>query len=53
MKFIKENIEEILIISGLSLIVCATFLINLIAGIYCLGIILFLFGAFLLKYPKR
>lgn len=47
MKELKNFIEEILIIIGLSIIVFATYLLSLVAALYVLGIILFLFGLFL------
>lgn len=53
MKFIKNNIEEILIFLGLLFITIATFLINPIAGIYVMGTILITIGIFLLKFPSE
>lgn len=46
-KFIGYIINEFLILSGLSLIVYATYRINLIAALYLLGVVLILFGLFL------
>ena len=37
MKFIGKYIEDILIVSGLFFIVAATFMLSVIAGLYCLG----------------
>lgn len=53
---IKNTIEEIFILIGLSVIVYATYLINLVAALYVLGSVLFLFGLFLAftkTAPKR
>lgn len=50
---IKDNIEDILILSGLLLIIIATFLINIIAGIYITGLILLALGIYFTKYPVR
>lgn len=47
MKKLKNFIEEICIIIGLSFIVAATYLINMIAAMYTLGAFLFLIGLFL------
>jgi len=46
-KVIKSTIEEIFILIGLSLIVYATYLINVVAALYVAGTVLFLFGLFL------
>lgn len=46
-KFIKNIINELFILSGLSLITYATYLINTIAAMYLLGAVLILFGVFL------
>ncbi|MGJ7044642.1 hypothetical protein HNR52_000826 [Thermoanaerobacterium thermosulfurigenes] len=45
-KKIKNHIEDILILSGLTLIVIATFLLNIIIGIYVLGLILLALGIY-------
>lgn len=50
---ILNYIEDIFIISGLLLIVIATFLVSKIAGIYVLGIILFGIGIFFSRHPPR
>lgn len=46
-KFIGNITNEFFILSGLSLIVYATYRINLIAAMYLLGLVLILFGLFL------
>lgn len=46
-QFVKNIINEFFILSGLSLIVATTYLINKIAAMYLLGIVLILFGLFL------
>jgi len=50
---ILNYIEDILIISGLILIVLATFLLSKIAGMYALGITLFGIGIFFSRHPPR
>ena len=52
-QLLSGNIEEILLFSGLFCIILATFLVNIIAGIYVLGFILVGLSVFLLKYPDR
>lgn len=52
MKFLKNNIIEILAVLGCFFIVFASFLINLVLGFYILGAILVLFSAFLC-IPKK
>lgn len=52
MKFLKNNISEILAILGSFFISLATFLINVIAGIYVTGIILIIFSI-ILCFPKK
>jgi len=47
LKKLKNFIEEICIIIGLSFIVAATYKINVIAAMYLLGAVLILFGLFL------
>lgn len=47
MKFTENVISEFFILSGLSLLIYATYRINLIAAMYLLGIVLILFGLFL------
>lgn len=51
--FVKSIINEFLILLGLSLIVTATYLINIIAAIYLLGVVLILFGLFLAKTRRE
>ncbi|MDI3477486.1 MAG: hypothetical protein PWQ59_1011 [Thermoanaerobacterium sp.] len=53
MKKILEHIEDILVFSGLFLIVLSTFLINKIIGLYVLGVVLFGLGIHFTKYPPR
>ena len=50
---ILNYIEDIFIISGLALIVIATFLLSKIIGMYVLGIILFGIGVFFSRHPPR
>lgn len=50
-KFIKNYIEDILILSGLAIIVIATFLVSKIIGLYVLGSILFGLGIYFTKCP--
>ncbi len=50
---ILKYIEDFFIISGLILIVIATFLISRIIGTYVLGIVLFGIGIFLSKHPPK
>ncbi len=52
--FISLAVEDILILSGLAVIVTATFLLSFIAGLYCLGSVLFGLGAYAaIKESKR
>ena len=51
-KIIKE-LPEIILLLGLFFIILATFLINFIAGLYCLGLILTGLGVFLAKKPYK
>ncbi|MCM3396792.1 hypothetical protein M3638_02925 [Oceanobacillus profundus] len=46
-QFIRSIINELFILSGLSLIAYATYVINTIAAMYLLGAVLVLFGVFL------
>jgi type IV secretory pathway TrbL component len=48
-KAISTYIAEIFVIAGAYFIILATFKLNTIAGLYCLGIILLLIGLFLAK----
>lgn len=50
---IKKYLEDILILSGLSIIVIATFLISKIAGLYVTGAVLFGLGVYFSKFPLR
>jgi hypothetical protein len=51
MKFIRNYIEDILIVSGLALVIYATFLLSKIGGIYCAGAALFGLGVWFAKHP--
>ena len=51
MKFIKNYIEDICIISGLAVIVGTTFFVSKIIGAYALGVALFGLGVYFVKYP--
>lgn len=51
-QFIVQNNVEVLIFSGLFFIVLASFLLNIIAGFYILGISFIGFAVFLLKFPS-
>lgn len=46
MKFLKKWIEDIFIISGLTVLVTTTFFINKIIGFYALGVVLFGLGIY-------
>lgn len=50
---ISNFLEDILIFSGLTCIVIATFLLSKIAGIYVLGIALLGLGIYFTKCPLR
>jgi len=52
-KFLSKCIEDILIISGLGVIVGTTFFINRIAGCYALGVVLFGAGVYFAINPLR
>lgn len=52
-KFIKKYIEDMLVLSGLTIIVIATFLLSTIAGLYCLGGSLFGLGIYFTRYPFK
>lgn len=51
--FIMGYLEDILIISGLTFIVKATFLLSKIAGIYCIGVFLLALGIYFTKFPPQ
>lgn len=51
--FFMNYMEDILIISGLAVIVKTTFLFSEIAGLYTLGAILLLLGIYFAKNPLR
>lgn len=53
LKVITKYLEDILIVSGLIVIVKATFLLSKLAGLYCLGGILLVLGIIVsIKPPK-
>lgn len=52
-KYILKYIEDIFIMSGLILVVIATFLLSKIIGVYVLGVILFGIGIFLSRHPPK
>ncbi|MBV4417197.1 DUF1056 family protein [Clostridium tyrobutyricum] len=53
MKFVKNYIEDICIISGLITITVTTFFISKIIGSYVLGMILFAIGIYFTKCPIK
>jgi len=48
---IIKYIEDILIFSGLALIIATTFLVSKILGMYVLGFVLFGLGVFFTRHP--
>lgn len=50
---IIKYLEDILIISGLLIIITATFLLSKIIGLYITGIILFGLGVYFSKNPLK
>lgn len=52
-KKIVNNIDDISIFSGLSVLIFTTFLVNVIAGLYTLGTVLFVFGVFIAKTSSK
>jgi len=48
-----NHIEDFLILTGLILIILATFIVNLIAGIYVIGTVLLLLGIYFTKYTIK
>lgn len=52
-KLIKNYIEDILILSGLAVLVTTTFLFSKIAGLYSLGAVLFGLGVYFARYPIK
>ncbi len=52
-RFLTENTAEILYILGVFFIVFTTFVINIKAGMFCLGIVLVLNGLFLARWPTK
>lgn len=53
MKMIIKYLEDLLILSGLTTIVIATFLVSKIGGLYCLGAVLLGLGIYFTKYPLQ
>jgi hypothetical protein len=51
--FIAAYIEDILILSGLIIIIKTTFLLSIIAGLYTLGGILLLLGLYFARNPTE
>lgn len=51
--FIIKYLEDLLIISGLIVIIKATFLLSKIGGMYALGLVLLGLGAYFTKYPLQ
>lgn len=47
--FLINHLEDFFILSGLTIIISTTFYLNLIAGLYLLGVTLFLIGCYLVK----
>lgn len=52
-RFLKENMAEIFYILGMFFIILTTFLINIKAGMYTLGVALVLNGLFLARCPTK
>lgn len=52
-KLLIKYLEDILILSGLTIIVMATFFISKIAGLYSLGATLFGLGIYFARYPIK
>jgi len=52
-KKVINYLEDILIVSGLILIIIATFLLSAIAGLYCFGAVLLGLGIWFAKYPFK
>lgn len=52
-KFIVKYLEDILIISGLLIIMAATFLISKIIGLYITGAVLFGLGVYFSRNPLK
>lgn len=53
LKSLIKYIEDILILSGLTVIVITTFLLSKIAGLYCLGAVLFGLGVYFSISPPE
>lgn len=52
-KIITKYLEDILILSGLLIIIGATFLVSKIIGLYVTGVALFGLGVYFSKYPLK
>ncbi len=50
-QFLIKYIEDMLIVSGLAVLVGTTFLLSKILGLYSLGVVLLGLGIYLAKYP--
>lgn len=50
---ILKYLEDILIFSGLAVIVVTTFLVSKVLGLYALGFTLFGLGVFFARHPPR
>lgn len=51
MRHLLKYIEDILIVSGLILIIIAAFLLNKILGIFISGVTLFSLGVYFARFP--
>ena len=51
--FFGGHMDDILILAGLTDLIITTFIVNLIAGLYTLGAVLFLMGVFLAVTSAR
>lgn len=51
MRLIKEYIEDLLILSGITLIVVAAFKISIIVGLVLLGLVLIAMGVLFIRFP--
>lgn len=52
-KLILNYIEDVLILSGLAIIIATTFLLSKIIGLYCLGTVLLVVGIYFAKNPPE
>lgn len=51
MKFIKNYIEDLLIVIGLLILIGTTLYLSVIIGLYCLGATILLLGVYFSKFP--